>query len=111
MARLKERQSSGKTRLGALPGAQNLASRRSPPQRGGFPLPAVARARGSGRRQTFGSDFPRFDSPLVEWTQDLDAHGLDGGMDGRRRTVSHGLGPYGDLRRQVDDAGGRVGPS
>src|SRR3954468_16184325 len=32
-------------------------------------------------------------------------------MDGRRRTVSDGLGPYGDLRRQVDDACGRVGPS
>src|SRR4051794_40849657 len=90
MARLKERQSSGKTRLGALPGAQNLASRRSPPQRGGFPLPAVARARGSGRRQTFGSDFPRFDSPLVEWTQDLDAHSLDRewmGDDGPSRTA------------------------
>src|SRR4051794_30636172 len=32
-------------------------------------------------------------------------------MDGRRRTVTDGLGPYGDLRREVDDACGRVGPS
>jgi hypothetical protein len=32
-------------------------------------------------------------------------------MDGRRRTVSDGLGPYGDLRRQVDDACGRIGPT
>src|SRR5689334_7255115 len=32
-------------------------------------------------------------------------------MDARRRTVTDGYGPYTDLRRQVDEACGRVGPS
>src|SRR3954466_14625647 len=32
-------------------------------------------------------------------------------MDGRRRPVTGGVGPYTDLGREVDDACGRVGPS